>query len=328
MVELLRSLYGLDVISCEASSAGAGSDTFFIRCSDGRYVVKFPSESKINHPEAEPSLCEFLLSKGIDACRFVRNLSGSYISADKEGRLFHVQQFIDGRMYDWNTAPGWLLDTSAETLGRIHTALRDYQGLPEGIGGDFFRHMTPENALRSYENTLRTAIKRGHIDIQEDVMYRMELMRRFPQYDFDPERLTCGPTHGDYFISQLLCGEGQINAVIDWTTACVHPLVWEIMRSYVYAAPECAEGRISISGCKGYFGAYMKHAPLNYYDLSMAAKLFYYQIAVCDYYGQYYASTAANREIYLRQAFFSTGLLRWFDEHIEELSNAMTERSN
>jgi len=58
----------------------------------------------------------------------------------------------------------------------------------------------------------------------------------------------------------------------------------------------------------------------------MAAKLFYYQIAVCDYYGQYYASTAANREIYLRQAFLSTGLLRWFEKHIEELTNTMTER--
>ena len=42
--------------------------------------------------------------------------------------------------------------------------------------------------------------------------------------------------------------------------------------------------------------------------------LFFYQIAVCDYYGQYYASTAANRHIYLHQAIFSTKLLRWLEK--------------
>lgn len=35
-----------------------------------------------------------------------------------------------------------------------------------------------------------------------------------------------------------------------------------------------------------------------------------YQIAVCDYYGQYFASPAANRHIYLRQAQHATRLLR------------------
>ena len=89
------------------------------------------------------------------------------------------------------------------------------------------------------------------------------------------------------------------------------------MRSYVYAAPECANGEINTEKLAEYFKSYCRFAQLNDYDLQSAAKLFYYQIAVCDYYNQYYTSTADNREIYLRQAVFSTRLMRWFEENIE-----------
>lgn len=323
MVELLKKLYNLEAVSLEKSSVGAGSDTYFVSCADGKYVVKFPSVSEINNPEIEPQLCEYLLQKGISVCCFVKNNGGSYISEDESGRKFHVQEFIDGRMYDWNTASPQLLSESAETLGRIHSVLRTYEGLPTGIGEDFFRYMTPQNALRSYENTLNTAQGSGEDDIADELRYRIGLMKRFPKYEFDLDALTLCPTHGDYFISQLLCSGDCINAVIDWTTACVHPVVWEIMRSYVYAAPECADGNINIGNLVRYFRAYTKHSPLCPYDIQISAKLFYYQIAVCDYYNQYYTSDAANRDIYLRQARFSTGLLKWFEGNIDALTEAL-----
>lgn len=313
--KLLNKHYGLNAISIEKASEGAGSDTYFANCDKGRYVIKFPSENEMNNPEAEPELCDFLLKKGISVCRFVRNNEGCFISRDDNGRAFHVQDFISGKTYDWNCAPDFIITESAEMLGKIHNALEGYEGLPVGIGADFFRFMTPENALRSYKRTLITAKENGDEKIISDLHYRTELMKRFPEYRFDAGRLTCKATHGDYFISQLICGEKGINAVIDWTTACVHPVVWELMRSYVYTAPECAEGRIDTDRLRKYFASYMKYSPLNEYDLDMAVKLFFYQIAVCDYYGQYYASTAVNREIFLRQAVFSTRLMKWFDEN-------------
>ena len=67
---LLKKHYNLDVISIGKSSVGAGSDTYFVNCTSGKYVVKFPSVSEINTPEAEPELCEYLLEKSINACRF------------------------------------------------------------------------------------------------------------------------------------------------------------------------------------------------------------------------------------------------------------------
>ena len=319
----LKHLYGLDSIKIEKSGVGAGSDTYFVSCADGKYVVKYPAQSQINHPEAEPQLCQYLLAQGIPVCRFLKNKAGAFLTEDENGRRFHVQRFIPGKMYGLNEAPDWLLAESAQLLGKIHAALRDYPGLPIGIGADFFRYMTPEKALRSYQKSLSIAQSRNDLDIVADLQYRIELMQRFPAYSFDLEQLTCRPTHGDYFISQILCGEGKINAVIDWTTACVHPVVWEIFLSFVYGAPSCKTGQLHTEEFLRYVAQYRRFAPLREYDLQCMAELFYYQIGVCDYYGQYYASTADNRHIYLHQAVFSTKLLRWLEENRKTLTAAL-----
>ena len=320
MKEILLKQYDLRVSSIQKSSLGAGSDTYFVTCADGRYVVKYPASSEINHPEAEPELCEYLLERGISVCQFMRNKEGQFLTGDETGRQFHIQRFIEGKVYDLNTAPDWLITESARMLGRIHAALKEYSGLPIGIGTDFFKYMTPDRALESYRRSLTIAQNRGDQSIIADLEYRINLMQRFPAYKFDLDELTCCATHGDYFISQIISGEDMINAVIDWTTACVHPVVWEIVRSFVYAAPSCKEGQIDMDEFLSYVEEYRKFAPLNEYDLLCMARLFYYQIAVCDYYGQYYASTADNRHIYLHQAVFSTKLLRWFESHVETLT--------
>ncbi len=320
MRHLLKDNYDLDLVCAEKSAVGAGSDTYFVTCADGKYVVKYPASSGINHPEQEPELCEYLNAHGIPACQFLRNKAGQFLTMDETGRRFHVQRFVEGRMYDLNAAPDWLLTESAQMLGRIHAALKDYSGLPAGIGADFFRYMTPQSALTSYRNSLLTAQEWGDTDIAADLQYRIDLMNRFPAYKYDLDRLTCCATHGDYFISQIICGENKINAVIDWTTACVHPVVWEVVRSYVYAAPSCRYGEINMDEFVAYVAEYRKFAPLNSDDLLCMVRLFYYQIAVCDYYGQYYASSADNRHIYLHQAVFSTKLLRWMEKNVETLT--------
>ena len=123
----------------------------------------------------------------------------------------------------------------------------------------------------------------------------MELLRNFPQYHFEVSRLTCGNTHGDYQISQLLWKDNRIAGVIDWTCACVHPYIWEIVRSYIFMATECKNGEIDIEALIQYIKEYQSIAPLNRYDVENAGNLFYYFLAVCDFYGQYYQAHSRNR---------------------------------
>lgn len=308
--DLLSRQYGLHVRCAQHAATGAGSDTWFLTCAEGDYVLKFPASGAINHPEAEPELCAFLRAHDIPACAFLKNSTGNYLSQDDGGRIFTVQRRFLGETPDWNTASETLLLESAELLGKIHAVLRAYPALPEGIGAGFFARMTPQCALDSYRRSLAVALRRGDAESAADLEWRIGLMQRFPAWRFDLNRLTRRNTHGDYFISQFLCESGRLTAVIDWTAACVHPVVWELMRSFVYAAPCCADGSIDRQLLARYVRAYCRYGTLNGYDLENLERLYFYQIAVCDYYGQYYASTAANRHIYLQQAQHATRLLR------------------
>lgn len=323
---LIYNLYGLTITDLKKTNLGAGSDTYFITCEKEKYVVKFPCESEMNHPDIECALCEFLLSQGIAASEFIKNISGDFVSVNETGRKFHVQKFAEGRVYGLNEAPDWLLLESAKTLGLIHTALIDYPALPMGLGKDFFAFMTPEKAIHSYKNSLDIAGQNAHKKIEKDLIERIRILENFPDFKIDMNKLTCRNTHGDYFLSQLICGENSINAVIDWTTACVHPVVWEIIRSYVYASPSCINGEINLYEFMDYVVEYLHYASLNQYDLAMMAKVFYTQIAVCDYYSQYYQSTADNRDIYLHQAVFSTKLMLWFEKNVFTLSDMLQSR--
>ena len=237
------------------------------------------------------------------------------MSEDADGRLFTVQKMIQGTNPNWNTASDVILLESAELLGKIHSVLKDYPALPVGIGEVFFRYMTPQNAAKSYKKSLQIAQSCNDRQIVEDLEWRLELMERFPDMLFDLKKLTLRNTHGDYFISQFICENGHLKAVIDWTTACVHPVIWEIMRSFVYSFPKCVDGEIDKEMLQRYVQAYRRYGTLNKYDEENLIRLFYYQIAVCDYYGQYYSSKAANRGIYLEQAVFSTKLLKGIEKN-------------
>ncbi len=68
---LLLLQYGLHLNTARRSSVGAGSDTWFLGCAEGKFVLKFPAASEINHPELEPELCAFLRKNGIPPCDFV-----------------------------------------------------------------------------------------------------------------------------------------------------------------------------------------------------------------------------------------------------------------
>lgn len=321
----LHNCYGIEIEEIEISQLGAGSLTCFVKADREKYVVKYAGDSDINHPELEAMVCAKLLENHIPVSQFIRNKMGEVISVDETGRRFHVQKFIEGKVYEYYEAPAACQRESARMLARIHLALKEMKGLPEGIGKEFFEYRTPEVTLISYENSLKTAIENGDAQQEKDIRRNMELLKHFPAYHFDGAKFTCGSTHGDYLISQIIWDKEQIAGVIDWTCACTHPYIWEVVRSYVFMAPECKDGVIDIEALVQYIRDYSTISPLNRYDVENAGNLFYYFLAVCDFYGQYYQAHSRNRGIYLEQAELSAKLLRWFERNITELNVRLVE---
>lgn len=322
--ERIHTLYDIEIDTAEISESGAGSLTYFVNAGSEKYVVKYPSNTEINNPQVEVRVCELLIERGLPVCRFVKNKSGSYLSTDENGRLFTVQRFFEGITYQYNRVPVQNQSASARMLARIHAAMSDIEDLPIGIGEDFLKYSSPKNTYQSYLDTRDRAEKIGREDILKGIRSNMRIISEMTEYHFDIKRFTVGNTHGDYMISQLIWDKDTIKGVIDFTCACKHPYIWEIMRSYFFMAPEVADGEVNISALINYISAYLEEGKLNSYDIENAGKFYLYFLAVCNFYGQYFASTANNREIYLEQAKMSSKLLVWFASNITELNNELS----
>ncbi|MGN0632745.1 MAG: phosphotransferase [Oscillospiraceae bacterium] len=323
----IYKLYDIDIDSAQPLGNGAGGLTYLVTSGYRKYVVKYPSDNEMNHPETEIRVCERLLQKGIPACKFIPNKHGKKLSSDENGRRFTVQAFYSGVTYDYNESSEIMRKRSAEMLARIHMALKDIDGIPNGIGADFFKYRVPENMTDSYAQTLRQALDNSDAGIADEIRSNIRVIGSMPRYKFEADKFSCGNTHGDYMISQLIWNNEEISGVIDWTCACVHPYIWEIVRSYVFMAPEVKRGEINIDSLLRYISDYMEYGLLNAYDIENAGRLFYYFLAVCNFYGQYYDSISQNRFIYLKQAEMSSKLLRWFEKHIDELDEKLSKLS-
>lgn len=323
----IYKLYDIEIETMEPSENCAGGLTYFVTAGDKRYVVKYPSDNEMNHPEVEIKVCEMLLKKGIPACRFIRNKQGKMLSTDENGRRFTVQDFYEGVTYDYNEAPDKMQKVSAVLLAKVHEAMKDMIDIPIGIGESFFVYRKPEWMKDIYTVTLQQAIDNGDDIIANAIRSNMRIVESMPTYEFDINKFSCGNTHGDYMISQLIWIDEKVNGIIDWTCACRHPYIWEIVRSYVFMAPEVKQGEINIEALIRYIVTYMEFGSLNAYDIQNAGNLFYYFLSVCNFYGQYYDSISKNKYIYLKQADMSSRLLVWFEKHIDELNEKLYELS-
>ena len=308
--QILLKEYGLVVNEAHPMTMGVGGDTFLVETSQGKFVYKIADENEMNHLKAEPELCDFLYRKGISVSEFIKNNSGSFTTVYGENRVSHLQKFVEGKVFSMNKATDWFMEQSPVLLGKIHTTLQDYKELPMGIGQDFFRFMTPENAKNSYQNSYEMAKQNGELDLLEDLEFRIRFLSQIKDWEFDLQKLTYCNTHGDYTVNQMICGEDKINAVIDWTCACRHPVVWEITRSFFYAEQTCANGGFDERKFKDYVERYCSEAKLTQYDKDNLLKLYFYQIAVCDYYSQYLYAEEDKKEEYLLQAKFATEVLK------------------
>lgn len=306
---VLEDAYGLEISAIQQMSTGVGGDTYHIAAAQGEYIYKIADTNEMNHPDAEPALCSHLLAHGIPVSEFLMNKNREWVTVF-EGRASHLQKYFPGKPFPMNGAPEWFMKESPRLLAGIHNALRSYPLLPVGIGAEFFRYMTPERAEVSYRRSMERAAANGNEHILEDLRFRLVFLEKIRGWQFDTSRLTCVNTHGDYTVNQIICGENQVKAVIDCTSACVHPVIWEITRSFFYADPSCREGGFDPERFRAYVSSYSELAPLNDDDRKNLLKLYYYQLAVCDYYAQYLDAQENKKEEFLQQARFATGVLR------------------
>lgn len=324
IIDLVNTNYSVGSIkSITRLSGGYGSYCYYIVTDMGEYIFKNIECNGMNHPEYEAAILHGLREDSIPVSEICFTNDGESI-LKANSNVYHLQKYTDGKIYSRNTAPQWLLYESARMLGKIQKAMEDLQPLPSGLSQNFFNYMTPERAQCNYETTLKLAYDNGDTEIVDAIKYKMRLIDSIGDMKFDISKMTCKNTHGDYKIQQIICGKDKINAVIDFTSACVHPISWEIIRSYISADTKCIAGNVDTENLKEFISSFLEYGSLNSYDLKMMPYIYYYQNLVSDYFGQYYKSTCRNKNLILDDAFFSLNQCKWFEHNISKLENELT----
>lgn len=334
---LLAEHYGIREVRAITGLKGGSAHCYRIDTPTGSLVLKlFPPGFPYESAEREPDITHFVRERGIPTTRFLETVDGDWV-VDYFAQPVHVQEFIQGTIYEKNAAPGWLVDESARMLGRLHRILLDYPAMEPAFHLTWFE-WDVHKIGQFYGDLVERAERLDDLDasvrerIVEDLSFKRERLARPEELAIDPARLTYRNSHGDYHTGQMICDESSVRALIDFSMACSVPTAWEIIRSYSMADAACASGKLDAVGLVRYVSRYLEETSLTSYDLVMTPHLYYAQLLRSPYgYREYLTGwgslIAPSREpsSLLAFAFWRTALCRWLDEHRHELSSELAK---
>ena len=315
--QLLQHNFNMNIVNIEIITDHTNnndSKVYLVETATEKYVLKeMGPDDKL---EDESKLISHLLSKGIKVPKIYHTNAGHHIIT--AGGLQHtLYEFIEGTILGLNTAPDWFLLKSAQTLGRIHSALHDYKHMPIEIGPEIFSEEELASEEQFISDRLAKAEERNDVPLAMALHERLKHIKRVSGFKFDCSKFTYVNTHGDFFINQIIVKEDDF-VTIDWTQFGRNPACFEVLISYTYAAPECKSGAIDIVKFKPYLDEYQKYAPfkLTHYDLKMMPCLLYHHCAFWSFAPPYDDLPDEYKKI----ANLTDNLANWLYDNVNVLS--------
>jgi Ser/Thr protein kinase RdoA (MazF antagonist) len=324
---LLYQRYDIPAIREVYAVSGGSANCWHVLSADGRYLLKeLQSSYHLDDIRTEPRLNDFLRSRGVPTATFLPTRTGEYVWTLRN-RVFHLQEYLEGRISARNAAPDWLVTESAKMLATIHRVLRGFPQLRGGFPETWFRF--DQARLRDDYNALvdraSTLEDRETADgVRADLEFELSALGEADSIRVDPSELTYCNSHGDYHVQQIICRDEEIRAVIDFSAARYQPACWEIARSYTYADPACAAASIVPANMVAYVETYMRSSGLTRHDLEAMPRLYYLQLLRSRYgYREYLLDGAVGGARLLEFASWRTALCRWLRENMDDLSHAL-----
>ena len=254
---ILRDKYRIHEIYRVTTLTGGSANCYRIQAAEGEFILKeFQSEYSAEDVQKEPEITEFVRTHGIPAAQFIRTTIGAQVWAYRD-RAFHLQRFVKGTIFPQNGAPDWLLQDMPWLLGQVHGVLSDFPyPLKAAFSRSWFNQWNVDESRQQYAvlTSAAESLPQGQVREQtlKDLYYKRDLLQKVAQIHINPDGFTRQNSHGDFNILQLICQSSSIKAIIDFSSACKIPVVWELIRSYTSTAPQCADAAIDIPSLKNY----------------------------------------------------------------------------
>jgi len=319
LIRLIECNYGIKISNVEVINDHTYSKVYLLKSSTDKYALKEMGESNASQAEHESEVNKYLINKGIQIPKLYHTTTGNHIIFN-DGFMYILYEFIEGKMYDLNTAPDWFLIKQVQTLGQIQSVLKDYENLSseKGFGQDFFSKEKYINGKISILKKIKAAEEKNDIILTVALKERLKHIKRVSYFEFECDKFTYISTHGDLYINQIIVRNGEL-VVIDWMYPGYSLACFEVLMSYVYAAPECKDGVIDVKKFKPILDEYLKYTELNLYDLKMMPYFLYHYCIFCSFTPPYEDLSVD----YLRIANLTDNLANWLYDNVEKLSDEL-----
>jgi len=327
--------YGLQVQGKIEAQVGR-SDNLIFETSNGKKMLKRYKDTLI--PAAllhEHSILDYLVQTGFPAPRLVPTLNGDTL-LQKEGRYYAVFDFLEGyfQYHNYFFPPDRMrqfITASGNTLGTLHTALKDFT--PEGYHPNGFKSRTEDrwheigwfigklDRCRQELARLRTGDGRAlsrtfseHAGWVEETLHNLDERIKAAA----PPRLII---HGDYGPYNLLFKCGAPTVILDFELA---HLDWRLA-DLAMALPAFANSRLGASLRKMtcFLEGYRTYCPIDSEELRLLPTVWQFfalrRVVFCWY---RYCDTPGRR--WSHEAQQKLKLSRWIGNHHQALSNLLT----
>lgn len=329
---ILAKKYSMkDISKIELITSGSAC-IFEITNNSMKFILKeYQDNYSFNSLITEYKICNFLNKNEIKTSEVLKT-NDNMIYFEFKNRLLTVQKYIDGYVPQTNEAPGWLINKSGQLLGKINNVLKNYEIGRYEFKREWFETFDLDKKNSSYQKYIELAkeMNNEYTDqIIDDMEYKIERIKWLHKMNIQSGELTYVNSHGDYNILQLLCIDKNINAVIDFASACNLPVIWEIIRSFTIASKESKEADININSLIEYLENYLLNYSLNKYDILNIFKMYSMQLLRSEYgYKEYFSNDVYDKIKLLKFGFWRTKLIRNMLENENEYSNILSKWFN
>ena len=322
----LRDYKISDIISIQLLDVGTAS-VYVVSSVNKKLILKeYQSKYKEEDIIKEIIVIEYLKKKGLPSTTFIKTINGKYYTSYK-GKIIQLQVFIDGHVYENNTAPQWLMRDSVSMLADIHNKLADFREVTLSVWSDLFDYdtITEVNKHKDYLHKAKELPdSENKAIVIKDLQDKIQMMENFD--NTVKLNLTLKNSHADYYIGQLICKDNKINAVIDFAKTARIPVTWEIMRSFTQSDPYSKDGDININNLKTYIRHYLSRASLSKDDLGNMLYIYLKQLIKSDYgYKAFVLQQGSGIEKLLRFGIWRSNITRWLYNNWVETSKELKD---
>ena len=271
--EILNKKY---VLSCNSivRMPNGSANLFHVSSNNGDYVLKeFQDGFDINRVEREIKITELVQNGGIPTTDFIYNCDRqAYLVYD--GNIITLQRFIDGITKDYNSLTEEQCMEAANYYSKIISILKNNDIKLPNFKMNIFEISKISESIDKCSQLIEMCKDEDMINALKD---KRRMLVEACNMDFHYAKdLTFVNSHGDYNTSQFIYDEeGKIKAILDFASAKSLPIVWELLRSFIFMDSTYDNGKFSLDGFINYLKTFNKNEVLNKYDIEYMFKVYY-----------------------------------------------------